>query len=192
MPTTTGGREPERLASPEVLRREHDRTARRRELFALYALYRVDGFDLMASIQTGDEPVALINQRLMQAGHPPDQLPKPSEFELGPEQYPDWRDALQQVPYNWSPPADDPDHENMPSSGPAPVTAVEASEGAAGRFSRTHGLPRHKAQRRSQTYEGRRERYLRTKAERLGLTYTAAELLTRRKHGRPDDWKAPS
>ena len=56
----------------------------------------------------------------------------------------------------------------------APRRAVEGSsrpsEHHATRFSARHGLPRHRKTRRSQSPAGRRERYLREKAERLGLS----------------------
>jgi hypothetical protein len=54
----------------------------------------------------------------------------------------------------------------------------------AARWSREKGLPKHRADRRSQTYEGRRERLIRAKADELNVTYAEAERMTPRRLGR--------
>lgn len=51
-------------------------------------------------------------------------------------------------------------------------------------FSLAKGLPRHRRVRRSQTPEGRRERYIRQKADRLGVTFPIAARMTRRNQTR--------
>jgi hypothetical protein len=54
------------------------------------------------------------------------------------------------------------------------------SEKAATLWAAEHDLPKHNKKRPSQTYEGRRKRYLRQKADRLGTTIKSVEQTTRR------------
>jgi hypothetical protein len=57
---------------------------------------------------------------------------------------------------------------------------VSRTEGPAEQWSKKRGLPKHKKTRHSQTPEGRRARYLRQKAERLGVSIKSVEQTTRR------------
>jgi hypothetical protein len=59
-----------------------------------------------------------------------------------------------------------------------PEALRDASEHAATRWSATHELPKHNRQRLSQTYPGRRERYLRAKAARLGVSINSVRQTT--------------
>ncbi len=59
-----------------------------------------------------------------------------------------------------------------------PEALRDASEHAATRWSATHELPKHSRQRPSQTYQGRRERYLRAKAARLGVSINSVRQTT--------------
>ena len=59
-----------------------------------------------------------------------------------------------------------------------PEALRDASEHAATRWSAAHQLPKHNRQRPSQTYQGRRERYLRAKAARLGVSINSVRQTT--------------
>jgi hypothetical protein len=54
----------------------------------------------------------------------------------------------------------------------------DPSEHAATRWSAAHDLPKHRRQRPSQTYKGRRERYLRAKALKLGVSINSVRQTT--------------
>jgi hypothetical protein len=62
-----------------------------------------------------------------------------------------------------------------------PEALRDASEHASTLWSTAHDLPKHNRQRPSQTYKGRRERYLRAKAERLGVSINSVRQTTARR-----------
>jgi hypothetical protein len=71
-----------------------------------------------------------------------------------------------------------------------PEALRDASEHAATLWSSAHELPKHNRHRPSQTYKGRRERYLRAKANKLGVSINSVRQTTamrgpRRKEAQP-------
>jgi hypothetical protein len=195
--TTNGTREVD--VSPDLLWREQRREQARAEHWSLYAGI-VTPIAFMVACQRGDEPIALVNRRLVQAGYRLDQLPQPVASREEDDSAPAPTPARTRTRPTFTQPFGEPigPAEAVPAPNKqavapreAPETRNDARETAARRFSEAKGLPEHRKTRLSQTPLGRHSRFVRAKAAEWGRTDKVADQRIGGDHAHCE-WRQPS